>query len=1078
MSRLCSIITLAALMVGSALTAEETLLLQSPSVSDKHICFQYGGDIWIANRDGSAPRRLTQDLDQEIDPKFSPDGKWIAFTGRYGGNWDVFVVAAEGGTPKRLTWNPTADMAVGWTPDGSKVMFVSSRLSNAQPIGRLFLIGMDDAHAEPLPMPRGLDGSFSPDSSHVAYMPTSDPTRTWKRYRGGLMSRIWVFDLKTYDHVEIPGKTSNDIAPQWLGDKIYFLSDRNHIRNVFSYDVASKAIKQETFHKEYDVKSMSSGAGVLAYDQGGRLHIFDPKTGKTNALKIKINGEAPAVRPHYKDGKDFIVGGGVSSTGVRAAIETRGEIFTVPLENGSTRNITNTPGVHERYPAWSPNGGWVAYFTEHNGEYALALRDQKGVGEQRIIELPKKNFYYHPRWSPDSTKIAFTDKQLNVWYVDVEKGKPVKVDTESYDHFLRTMDPAWSPDSAWLTYSKRQANHMRAIFVYNLADKTHHQITDNASDAISPRFSRDGKHLYFALSTDVGLNVGWLDMSSFERPTNRTIYVAVLNKNDPSPFAAKSDEEAFNESEEKNSKKVEGDAEDSDLKVVIDFENLDQRILATPIPAGNISGLEMSEKHLFYLQASNTQFFTNPGLSLHRYDLKDHKSEEFMGGIQFYDVSADGKKVLYRAAGKTGIVDAAGKAKPGDGSLNLEDLKVYVDPRAEWRQIFNEVWRIERDFFYVENMHGLDWDATRKKYEKFLPYVTHRAELNDLIADLIGEMVVGHNYITGGDYYRSDSVPTGFLGADYEVANGRYRFKTIYKGQNWNPHLRAPLTEPGVNVAEGDYLLKVNGKEITAKQNLYRFFEHTVDKPTELTVNSKPDLDGARTVLVKPLGGETSLRHFSWVEGNRKKVDELSNGQLAYAYMANTSYEGYEGFNRGYFTNLKAKGLIIDERMNGGGFVADYVIQMLSRQTLFYWTTRQGDMISTPNAHIQGPQAMLIDQYAGSGGDAMPAMFKRAGLGKLVGVTTWGGLVGIFDYPQLMDGGGITAPRIGVVSPDGEYEIENVGVPPDVEVFQNPKAVIQGHDPQLEKAVEILLEELKNTKDPKPDRPKDPNRVK
>ena len=1063
--------------LGMAGSADETLLLQSPSISEQHITFHYGADIWIANRDGSNPRRLTQDADREFGPILSPDGKWVAFTARYDGSTDVYVVPSTGGTPKRLTWHSDEDRAIGWTPDG-KVLFSSPRLRDPKPPGRLFTIGLNDVWPEALPMPAVSDGSLSPDGNHIAYTPTPNPTRTWKRYRGGLMSKIWVFDLKTHDHVEIPGKGSNNLQPQWLNDKIYFLSDRNHTMNLFSYDVKAKTVKQETDHEDYDVKWLSAGAGALIYSQAGRLHVFNPKTGKSETLKIKIHGEMPAARPHWVDGSKFMRSGSVSSTGLRAAVETRGEIFTVPLKNGVTRNITNSPAVHERSPAWSPNGGWIAYFVEHEGEYALGLRDQKGYGPQRLIQLPKKNFYYDPRWSPDSKKIAFTDKQLNLWYVDVEEGKYHLVDSSAYDHPVRSIDPAWSHDSKWLTYSKRQINHLRAIFVYHLAEKKHHQITDNASDAVSPRFSRDGKHLFFALSTDIGLNVGWLDMSSFDKPISRSIYVAVLNKNDPSPFAPKSDDEDITEVSAPEPAISEESEKPKNTDVVIHFENLDQRILAAPIPPGVYDNLGVSENHLFYMEFGSNQLFNSGLVQLHRFNMKEQKTEPYLTGLSTYDISADGKKIMYQNGGKAAILDAAGKPGAGDGALDFSEMKVYVDPVAEWKQIFHEAWRIERDFFYVKNMHGLDWEVTREKYEKFLPHVAHRHELNDLIADLIGEMVVGHNNIFGGDFHRTDPVSLGLLGADYEVHKGFYRFKTIFSGQNWNPSLRAPLTEPGVNIAEGDYLLMVNGKKLTADQNLYSLFLQTDEKQVELKVNSKPTLEGARTVVVTPLADEYDLRHYSLIEHNRKRVAELSGGQLAYAYMPNTSVEGYVGFNRGYFNNLKAKGLVLDERMNGGGFVADYVIQMLSRQTLFYWATREGNMISTPNASIKGPQVMLIDEYAGSGGDAMPAMFRRAGLGKLVGATTWGGLVGIYDYPVLMDGGSISAPRIGVVSPDGEYEIENVGVPPDVAVVQIPKLVIQGHDPQLEKAVEILMEELKSHNDLTPKRPADPNRVK
>ncbi|MFC1502547.1 PDZ domain-containing protein [bacterium] len=1069
-------------MIVLAAEKAETLLLRMPAISQNRIAFVYAGDIWIVNRDGGEAKRLTVHQGEETDPKFSPDGRWIAFTGHYDGNFDVYMLSAEGGSPVRMTYHPGMDIVRGWSPDGERILFASSRYSNARSYNRLFTISRKGGFPEVLPMPMAERGDFSGDGSKITYTPLRDAFHTWKRYRGGQTTPVWLFDLKTFRKTEIPHENASDTQPVWLGDTVYFLSDRNHTMNIFGYDVPTQELRQITHHKTFDVKSLSTGDGVLVYEHAGRLKILNPAENNARELKIHVDPDLPGARPHYEKALPYIRSAAISPSGKRALFGVRGDIFTVPAKKGDIRNLTQTPGIHERFPAWSPDGKWIAYMSDESGEYRLKIRDQKGMEKPKTVILGNPTFYYTPEWSPDSKHIVFTDKRLNLWTMDIEKQKPVRIDTDTYDHPNRSLDPVWSPDSKWIAYTKRLENHLRAVFLYNLKTKKSNQITDGMSDAISACFSKDGKYLLFAASTNYGLNTGWLDMSSYERPVRRNLYLVVLNSKDPSPFAPESDEEEAEkkdsekkEEQKKGKKDKEKDEKAEEIKVVIDLENIDQRIVSVPVPVRNYSDLQSAEEgKLFYREAVQNE----EGSTLHRFDMKERKTEVFLKGIRGYRISQDGNKLLYqKGQNDYFIAETKGKIKEGDGKLKLDAMEIYVDPKQEWKQMLDEFWRIERDFFYVANMHGADWGGIRKQYGPFLEYVGHRADLNYIIAEMMGEMVVGHNYVGGGDFPDTERVTVGLLGADYAIENGLYRFKQIFSGLNWNPDLRAPLTEPGVNVLEGDYLLAVNGRPLRSPANLYSLFEKTAGKETFLTINDRPSEKGSRTVTVVPVANESGLRNRAWVEGNRRKVDAMTQGRVAYVYMPNTANAGYTYFNRYYYSQLNKEAVIVDERFNGGGSAADYIIDMMDRSLLSYWATREGKEFTTPTASIFGPKVMIINEYAGSGGDAMPLYFARRNLGKLVGKRTWGGLVGIYDYPVLMDGGRVTAPRLAIYSPEGEWEVENIGVPPDVEVEMNPEAVIKGSDPQLEKAVEIILRELKAKPVEKKKRPADPVRV-
>ncbi|MBZ5569418.1 MAG: PDZ domain-containing protein [Acidobacteriia bacterium] len=1100
--------------------AQKPLLLHQPAVSASQLVFSYGDDLWSAPGEGGAAHPLTTGPGSKSDAAFSPDGKWVAFTGTYDGNADVYVMPATGGEPKRLTFHPALDGVVGWTPDGKQVLFSSSRNSYAG-FTQLFTVSLDGGLPHELPLPEGVMGSFSPDGQQLAYVPVWNwqPGRAWKNYRGGRTARIWIAKLADSSVTEIPrDKNSNDFNPLWIGDKIYFLSDRNGPITMFVYDTRSKKVDQ-LLPVTSDIKHASAGPGEIVYEQLGSLHKLDLRSGKSAAINVEVAGDLPDLRPHYVKVGDRVSHYALSPTGVRAVFEAHGEILTVPADKGDIRNLTNTTNTAERDPAWSPDGKWIAYFSDENGEYALHLRSQDGTQLKKIGLGEVPSFFYRPQWSPDSNKIAYTDKRLNVWYVDLAKGTPVKLDTNYYEAPFHTLDPAWSPDSRWIAYTKTLASHMRAVFVFSLESGKPEQITDGMSDARYAAFDRDGKYLYFTASTNVGPTNGWLDLSSFARPVTRSVYVVVLRKDLPSPIAPQSDEEkaaqeakpeekaALQEdphpmspnpggmrvgqlqgsgSEEKGST----DEKTADKKpekkqpvsVKIDFENIDQRILALPIPARNYTGLHTGASGTVYLTEAPVMPTFGPGgisQTLYRFELEPRRTHKLLEGISAFALSFDGKKMLYRqGAGENAkwhIASVPPPSKPGEGpspaaeaaprisgmALKLDDMQVLSDPRAEWKQEYREVWRIERDFFYDPNLHGVNWREAEKRYAPYIEAAACRADLDYVFTDMLGEMSVGHMNVRPPQPPHSTQPKTGLLGVDYKIENGRYRFAKIYQGENWNPELRAPLTGPGVNVKQGEYLLEVAGRELKGSDNVFSFFQATAGKSVVMKVGSDPSGKGARAVTVVPIDNETNLRNREWIDGNRRTVEQLSAGRVAYVYLPDTAVGGYTYFNRYFYAQIDKLGAVLDERFNRGGQAADYIIDVLRKPLMNYFMTREGHPFTTPVGSIFGPKVMVTNMYAGSGGDALPWYFRHEKIGPLVGTRTWGGLVGIYDYPQLMDGGAVTAPRVAFYNPKGEWDVENVGVPPDYEVPFDPAAWRQGRDPQLEKAVDLVLAQLK-----------------
>jgi tricorn protease len=1069
-------------------------LLQHPTVSGDKIAFSCAGDIWIVDRGGGDAQRLTAGVGSKHDPYLSPDGRWIAFTADYYGNPDVFVIPAAGGQPRRLTYHPAGDAAVGWTPDSQRILFTSTRTSATDP-PKLFTVPLAGGFPTELPLPMGSSGSFSADGSRLAYTPKVQWQDAWKRYRGGQTMAVWIARLSDCTVEKIPRDNSNDFNPMWVGNNVYFLSDRNGSVRLFAYDVQSHAVSEVIANDGLDLKSASAGPDVIAYEQFGALRLLDLSSGQDKRVDVRLCGEFPELAPHFEQLEaKRILNANLSPSGARAVFEVHGEIVTVPAEKGDIRNITVSPAVADRDPAWSPDGKRIAWFSDESGEYALHLRSQNGLGDVTKIDLGSPpSFFYTPVWSPDSRKIAYTDKRLNLWYVEVEKGSPVKVDTDYYDDPSYMLNPVWSPDSKWLAYTKQLKSHLHAAFLYSLDSARSEQVTDGLSDVLYADWDKGGKYLYFSASTDVGLTASWLDMSSLYHPVTRSIYLLVLSKDEPSPLAPESDEEKGKEETAQDDKSKDSDKEQAADKdgakvpdknkpkeppvVKVDFDGIGQRIVSMPIPARNYVQLVTGkEGELFLAEAPPVPSSDSYGrLILQKFDLKKRKLDKLVENGTTFVISANGEKMLYRQGDNWRIASTAEPPKADTASLKLADMEVYVDPHAEWRQMYHEVWRIERDFLYDPHAHGLDLAAAEEFYLPFLENVASRDDLNYLFTEMLGNLTLGHVFLGGGAKPEPRKVKVGLLGADYVLENERYRFQKIYCGENWNPDLRAPLTQPGVNVKVGEYLLAVNGREVRASDDVYRFFEETPNRQVVLKIGPDPTGKDAREVTVVPVESEQGLRTLDWIESNRRKVSQMTEGRVAYVYLPDTANGGYTNFNRYFFSQVGKEAVILDERFNHGGLLADYVIDHLRRPLMCMVTAREGADFASPGGAICGPKVMIVNEFAGSGGDAMPWYFRKAGLGELIGTRTWGGLVGIGGYPQLIDGGRVTAPRWAIYGLHGDWEVENRGITPDIEVEMDPALVRQGHDPQLEKAVAVILEKLSSQPTPAYSRPEYPN---
>jgi tricorn protease len=1076
--------------LGRATAAEGPLLLQKPSLSQSQVAFEYAADLWIVGRAGGDARRLTAGVGLESYPVFSPDGKSIAFAGEYEGNLDVYVIPAAGGVPTRLTHHPDPDVPVAWTPDGKNIIFRSARHSYARFI-RLFSVPATGGQPTELLLPMGEEAALSPDGTRIAYTPFSNKPqfpgrgRPLKNYRGGSASPIWIADLRDSSILKVERNNEVTFNPMWVGDTVYYLSDRDGLTTIFACDVSGKGVRRILDPEKADIKSASACGETIAFDRFGTLNLLDLKTHKVTPIPVHLAADLPSVRPKFVKVTSGIQKADLSPTGVRAVFESRGEIVTVPAEKGDARILTNTAEAAERDPAWSPDGKSIAYFSDASGEYELHVRPQNGRGAVKKFKLGDKNsFFYNPSWSPDSKKIAYSDKRGTLWIIDLASGKSTKVDTAPYDGGP-SGGASWSPDSQWIAFSRPLKSYLGGVFLYSLKSGKVTQITDGMSDSDNPAFDQGGKYLFFTASTDIGPAVG-SGMSVLNRRVTRSAYVVVLSKDDPSPLAPESDDEKEKADAEKEKAKEEKGKDKKDAgketpKVKIDLENIDQRTLALPLPARSYVGLAAGKAGTFFILEAPAGFGGDDGpgggprITVERFDLAKRKTEKVLDGISSFTISADGEKMLYRQGPGWFVAGTAGPAKPGEGALKMDDLEVRVDPRAEWRQMYKEVQRIERDFLYDPNFHGFDLNKAWAEHAKYLEGLGSRYDLNYLLDELLGGLSLQHVYLMGGDLPEVDGPKYGLLGADYKLENGRHKIVKIYRGESWNPGLRAPLTQPGANVKEGEYLLAVNGKDLKGEDEIYRVFEGTAGKQTSIRVGPTADGKGSREVTVVPVESERTLRNLAWVDANRRAVDKKTGGKVAYVYVPDTSMQGYIRFNRYFFAQAGRDAVIVDERFNGGGLLADHIVDYLRNKIRNYATTREGIDQAFPTSAIPGPKVMLINEMAGSGGDYLPYTFRQAELGPLIGKRTWGGLVGIGGYPPLVDGGTATAPRWGIWFPNGRWDVENRGVAPDIEVEFDPKDVRAGKDPQLDKAIEVVLGELEKHPVKHPKHPNFPN---
>lgn len=1084
-------------------------IYQRPGLSRELIAFGYAGDLWTVPRTGGHATRLTTGVGIETAPVFSPDGKTIAFTGDYDGNTDVFTIPASGGVPFRVTYHPTADVAVGWTPDGKNILFRSNRESVSR-YAQLYTVPAKGGIAKVLPLPMAYQGQFSADGKQIAYSPLGPAFGfnytnfvSWGNYHGGLASTIWVTTLPELDSVQIPHENASDFNPVYAGGRIYFLSGRKGHVTIFRYDPQAKKtqVTEALPNDGPDIRSLAGEGGTLVYDRLGDIYLFDTATATSHVVPIEVDADLPEVRAKIESVGTQIENASLSPTGLRAAFEAHGEVLTVAGKHGPTRDITNTAGVMEREPAWSPDGQSIAYFSDESGLYTLQVGSQFGHAESgtpaiKKIEISKDPaYYFEPRWSPDSKRIVFHDNRLNTWMADVSTGKVTQVG--SPDVYGGAFDVSWSPDSKWLAYTHALPNRLNAIYLYSVENGQSTQVTNGIGDSRLPAFDRDGKYLYFTTSTNDGAATFGLDMSTdLYEPTSH-IYAMVLAANQVSPVAPELEDEKPGEKEEAkkdgDGKESSGDEKSHAAKsavkpVKIDLQGIEARIVALPLPASAYTDLAAGLKgSIYFVERLASGRFGDGGATLSRWTLEDKKTEKLAERVQKFELSANGEKLLLAlghagANGENGgggpptwvIAPANAPVKAGEGVLNLGDMKVRVDPHAEWEQMYHEVWRIERAYFYDPNFHGTDTVADENHFEPYVASIASRADLNYIFQEMLGPFSVGHLRGNGGLIPEAKKVPGGLLGADYEIKENHYCLKKIYTGGIFNPREKAPLAQPGLNVATGDCILAIEGQELNAGIDIQQLLEGTAGKVISIRVGSAEGKN-AHDISVTPVESEAALRNTDWMESNQKKVDKLSDGKLAYVYLPDTGGGGFANFNRYYFAQTDKQGAIIDERFNGGGQMADYFVEVMNRHIESYWAPRYGVINHTPSAAIYGPKVMLANESSGSGGDALPWLFKQAKIGPLVGKRTWGGLVGIGAYPVLMDGGHVTAPSFAFFSPTGQWDVENHGVDPDVPVEQDPKLVSQGHDPQLEKAVELAMAEIAKHPPVKVEKPAYPN---
>jgi len=1072
------ILSLLGLTLSSLTLAETSRLLHQPDLSNEHLVFVYAGDLYLANTDGSDPRRLTSHPAEENNPHFSPDGQHIAFAANYGDNTDVHVISIEGGNPERLTWHPANDIPVGWQADGQAVAFASDRETDHGRSDQLYHVPRSGGAPVRQMAARFFRGQWDAAGERLVYIDHGPAynglyggTAGWKGYRGGTSPSVKIINPERGTLTEVPGERVNDINPFWMGNQVYFISDRDNgsddmLLDLFRFDPSSGQIEQITDQATWDIRAASGHGGQIVFEAGGEIHRIDAN-GQRSTLAIELNPDLPQTRERWVNVSDTIQGARLSPNGKRALITARGDVFTVPTEYGSTRNLSMSDGVRE-YPAmWSPDGEHVAWIEESLDGQTLVIENQMGRGVERH-DLGEA-FNRILAWDADHGRIIYSDNELGLYAIDLNNGRVTLIDRNNRESQFSV---SLSPGSRYLAYTRVEANWFHDLYIHDFETGESTRISDGLADTASPAFSPDGDHLFFAASTNVGPAQFGLDMTSQERPYRAGLYALVLRADGESPLAPRSDEENAASEADDADESDDGKDEDNPSDTRIDFDGLFDRKVALPGPIGNYSALAVTaDGSLFYLeQPQPGSSVEPPGTSggddthLFRFDMEAREAKQVLSGLDGFELAANGEHLLIQLDDGSLAVAEAGESLDPE-TLDLSGLQMQIDPHREWAQIFDEGWRMQRDFFYAANLHGLDWDAVYSRYRPLVEHVGRREDLNALMVEMIAELHAGHNRVGGGDVHKESGPGVGLLGANFTIDDDRWQVSRVYSGESWNPFSEGPLAQPGNEVEAGEYILAINGRDLTAQDNLFEYLLNTAGEQVRLTVAPRANGRNAREVVVEPVSSEGAMRLWGWIEDNRQTVDAATDGQIGYIYLPNTAGAGYTFFNRMFHAQLDKKGLIIDERSNGGGQAANYIVEVLARRHLSNWVYRGGMMSATPMAALHGPKLMMIDQDAGSGGDYLPYAFRELGIGPLLGTRTWGGLIGIFRNPSLVDGGTMTVPHFRFVDVDNNWSVENEGVAPDIEVRLDPLLTNDGRDSQLKAAIDEVLEMLKNYSD-------------
>jgi tricorn protease len=1049
-------------------------LFRYPDVSKTQIVFSYANDLWLVSKDGGDAIKISSPPGVETFPKFSPDGKTIAFTGNYDGNRDVYTLPVMGGVPLRLTEHGYQDRVVDWTPDGRNVLFASNRESGKSRFNQFYTVSSAGGASSKLPLAYAEFGSYSPDGSEMALTFRTQAGRNWKRYRGGWKADIYIFNFKTLSSEDISAnETAGDEFPMWSGNYIYFLSDRGtELRmNLWRYNMGSKVFEQITHFTDYDVHFPSLGPDDIVFEAGDKLYLFQLGTQQIKEVKITVVTDETALKPKLVNADKYIQHSFISPDGNRILIEARGEIFSLPAENGYIKNLTQSSGVAERYPSWSPDGKSIAFWSDRSGEYELYASDADNLNDAKKLSSYGAGFRYGLFWSPDSKKIAFIDKAMRIWIYDLTSGKTIEVDKalRFTEGSLESFSCSWSSDSRWLTYARDMGNYHNAVFLYDFQNKLLRQVTDGYYDCSNPVFEPEGKYIYLLTSQSFSPSYSDID-NSFIYANAVQIAAISLTKSTASILYPKNDTVAISSEKKdttsedktknkKGSKEPAAKEDKPDIKPVdINIDGLESRLVILPIPAGRYSDLNAVKGKILYMKYPNTGSGETQG-TIKYFDIDKREEKTILVNASDFQLSADRKKILVHRDNSWVIIKPEENQK-FEKPVRISEMKTMVNPASEWQQIFTDAWRMERDFFYDSTMHGVDWNLVKQRYLKMLKGAMTRDEVDFIIGEMIGELSASHTYHGGGDVENESHTSVGYLGVNWEADGNYYKIKQIIRAAPWDAEVRSSLDQPGILIKEGDYILAVNSVPLTTSHEPFAVFQDLSNKTVELTYNSTPTLEGAKTAVVQTMDDEYRLRNLAWIEGNRKRVEEATHGEVGYIFVPSTGIDGQNDLIRQFSAQWDKKGLIIDERFNNGGQIPDRFIEMLNRTPLAFWAIRDGMTWPWPPFAHFGPKVMLINGWSGSGGDAFPDYFRKKGLGPLIGARTWGGLIGISGVPELIDGGGITVPTFRMMNPDGTWFKEGHGVDPDIEVREDLGLMAKGIDPQLERAINEIKDEV------------------